>query len=300
MNLQNIRSNLKYRQSFASPMDHGVHTVSLLNVFSLDAPLIAIVWQFVISKSISLELSPHHHLILGLSVWLAYSADRFSEPHSHDLPKAKRHEIFSRHKLAFSSLWFASFIIVLCCSVRYLEVDCILLGLPLFALCMGNFILCRFESRYGFASKCAKEFRTASIFSLGCVFFPFYETPLEGRELLSYWLVPFVLFLINCLCVSQWEWREDEKRENLSWLQKRPEFLRTLIWAKYPCVVLCGLIACRYGMAGNLFMHAFCILSSVILIDRLLAGNQGKREVIDWIYWLLPLTLLGMENVFQF
>ena len=89
MNLQNIRSNLKYRQSFASPMDHGVRTVSLLNVFSLDAPLIAIVWQFVISKSISVELSPHHHLILGLSVWLAYSADRFSEPHAHDLPKAK-------------------------------------------------------------------------------------------------------------------------------------------------------------------------------------------------------------------
>ena len=103
MNLQNIRSNLKYRQSFASSMDHGVRTVSLLNVFSLDAPLIAIVWQFVISKSISVELSPHHHLILGLSVWLAYSADRFSEPHAHDLPKAKRHEIFSRHKLAFSS-----------------------------------------------------------------------------------------------------------------------------------------------------------------------------------------------------
>ena len=47
-------------------------------------------------------------------------------------------------------------------------------------------------------------------------------------------------------------------------------------------------------------MHAFCILSSVILIDHLMAENQGKREVIDWIYWLLPLTLLGMENVFQF
>ena len=277
-----------------------VRKVSLLNDYSLDAPLIAIAWQFVIARFISTDLGIYHYLILGISVWLAYSADRFSEPKLPRLARARRHEIFKRHKLAFYSFWFAGFLIVLSCAINYLEVECFLYGLALFALCLLNFILCRFEDSLGFASSCTKEFRTACILSLGCLFFPYYETDLGFQELLWCWLILFCLFLINCLCVSKWEWFEDERRNRLSWLQKRPAFLNTLAMGKYPFAVVVVILFLMDGLEINLFMHALSVTSFVIFLDLFSSDEQDKRELIDLGYWVIPLLLIGIEDVFGF
>ena len=274
-----------------------VRKFSLLNDYSLDAPLIAIAWQFVIERSISCDLSVYHYFILGISVWLAYSADRFSEPMLPKLGRARRHEIFKRHKSAFYSFWFAGFLIILSCAINYLEVECFLYGLTLFALCFLNFILCRFEARFGFASSCTKEFRTACILSLGCLFFPFYETDLGFQELLCCWLILFCLFLINCLCVSKWEWFEDESRNRLSWLQKRPECLKKLAMGKYPFAVVVVILFLMDGLDINLFMHALSVTSFVLFLDFFSSDEQGKREAIDLGYWIIPLTLIGIEDV---
>ena len=269
----------------------------MLNDYSLDAPLIAIAWQFVIARSISSDLSVCHYLILGISVWLAYSADRFSEPNLPLSRRARRYEIFKHHKSAFVLCWSSSLLLVFYCAARYLEVHCILLGLPLFALCLGNFILCRREARFGFASSCTKEFRTACILSLGCLFFPFYESALGFQELLWCWVLPFCLFLINCLSVSKWEWFEDKKRNRLSWLQKRPGCLKTLVMGKYPFAVVVGILLLIHGLEINLFMHALCVTSFVIFLDFFLSDEQDKREAIDLGYWIIPLTLIGIEDV---
>ena len=47
---------------------------------SLDAPLVAIAWKTFISLGLNNEYFFGETLILGIGVWLAYSADRFVEP----------------------------------------------------------------------------------------------------------------------------------------------------------------------------------------------------------------------------
>lgn len=47
------------------------------NRLSLDAPLIAVVWQDFLSRTYSIALSPSERVTLGLSVWVIYLADRF-------------------------------------------------------------------------------------------------------------------------------------------------------------------------------------------------------------------------------
>lgn len=281
------------------PFDQGFRKVSLLNDYSLDAPLVAIVWQFVLARWISADLGFYHHFILGVSVWLAYSADRFSEPNQPTLGKARRHAIFRHHQFAFLCLWATTFLGVLGCSLRYLDVDYLLCGLPLFALCVGNFLLCRMESRLGFASKCSKEFRTAFIFSLGCILFPFSESSLGFAEFAWFWLVSFSLFLINCVCVSEWEWSEDKKRGCLSWLQSKPVLLKNLSKGKYAFALLAGVGLLIDGLDRSLLTYALCVSAFVILIDSFLSDNQEKREAIDLGYWVLPLALVGFEYVLR-
>ena len=273
-----------------------VRKASLLNHYSMDAPLIAMVWQLVIARCISIDLSLYHYLILGISVWLAYSADRFSEPSLPLSRRARRYEIFKHHKTVFILCWSSSLLLVFYCAARYLEAHCILLGLPLFALCLGNFILCRREARFGFASSWTKEFRTACILLLGCLFFPFYETDLGFQELSWCWVLPFCLFLINCLSVSKWEWVEDEKRNRLSWLQMRPGYLKALSMGKYPFAVIVGILLLVDGFEINLFMHALCVTTFVIFLDFFLPDDQDKREAIDLGYWIIPLALIGIED----
>ena len=297
--LRHTIKNIKYNQTFLLPLDHGFRKVSLLNDYSLDAPLVAIVWQFVLARWISADLGFYHHLILGASVWLAYSADRFSEPNLTTFGKARRHAIFRHHQFTFLCFWATAFLVVLYFSLLYLEVVCLLCGLPLFGLCVGNFLLCRMESRIGFASKCSKEFRTAFIFSLGCILFPFQESSLGFAEFAWFWLFSFSLFLINCICVSEWEWSEDEKRGCLTWLQSKPVLLKTLANGKYLLALLAGIGILIDGLERSLFIYAFFVSVFVILIDSCLSDNQDKREAIDLGYWVLPFAMVGFEYVLR-
>lgn len=45
-------------------------------VLALDAPLVAVSWQLAFAQVFAVALAPGAPLLLGLSVWLAYSADR--------------------------------------------------------------------------------------------------------------------------------------------------------------------------------------------------------------------------------
>ena len=270
---------------------------STLNDYSLDAPLIAISWQIVLARDFSVDLSVFHHLILGVSVWLSYGADRFCEPNLPNGRGARRHEVFKDHAGTFFLCWSTSLLAIVCCSLAHLELRCILFGLCLTILCLVNFALCRSEARLGFASPCAKEIRTAGILSLGCCFFPAYETTIGLDQVACHWAVLFSLFLVNCLAVSRWDWPEDEKRGRLSFFQQSPKMLGLSVWVKYSLAVLFGLVILARGVEANLWMHALWACVFVISLDFLPLEEQHKREAIDLGYWILPLCLIGLGNV---
>ncbi len=168
----------------------------------------------------------------------------------------------------------------------------------LLALSLGNFFLCRFETRFGFASRCSKELRTALILSLGCLFFPAYESSRAWGELSLCWILLFVLFFINCISVSKWEWFKDEKRGSLSCLQKKPEFLKALAMGKYPFALITLIVILINGAEPNLILHALWITLFVISLDFFLMDEEDKRGMIDLGYWIVPLALLGTEYVY--
>ena len=70
------------------------------NVLNLDAPLVAVSWQVLLAKSMSVRLNPREPWALGLAVWLIYLAD-----HLMDTARPASGEWEPPRKLFFRKHW---------------------------------------------------------------------------------------------------------------------------------------------------------------------------------------------------
>jgi hypothetical protein len=75
-----------------------------LNIWCLDAPLVAIAWQWLFARSFNVTLLTASREALFLTAWLIYLVDRFADSISlgATLPKSARHEFCWRHRF----VWF--------------------------------------------------------------------------------------------------------------------------------------------------------------------------------------------------
>mgnify|MGYP001597569382 FL=1 len=87
----------------------GLHLLFFrkINIFGLDAPLVILFWQKLIEYEFNLQMNSRFELILFLSVWLAYSADRFLDNNNIFLKKKleQRHLIFKSNAFNFCIFW---------------------------------------------------------------------------------------------------------------------------------------------------------------------------------------------------
>jgi hypothetical protein len=84
-------------------------------ILSLDAPAVAVLWQGLIARSASVGNALPEMAVLGSSVWLAYSADRWIEGWRL-LPeniRTHRHRFYQRWRWPILAVW----IVVLCADV---------------------------------------------------------------------------------------------------------------------------------------------------------------------------------------
>jgi hypothetical protein len=81
-----------------------------LNLVCLDAPLVAICWQWIFAHSFHLSVPIGHQAALFLTAWIIYLADRFGDSVSlvAGQPKSVRQQFCLRYK----SIWLVSIICV--------------------------------------------------------------------------------------------------------------------------------------------------------------------------------------------
>src|SRR5580658_6918484 len=69
------------------------------NLLSLDAPVIALVWQDFLSRCYPTALNPIGRCVLGLTVWAIYLADRLLDVrHPATVMEPVRHRFYRRHR----------------------------------------------------------------------------------------------------------------------------------------------------------------------------------------------------------
>ncbi|MFD2256244.1 hypothetical protein ACFSSA_06135 [Luteolibacter algae] len=179
------------------------------NLLGLDSPLVAVAWQWLFAKSFGITLPDVFHLILGLSAWCIYLADRLYDSwRTHDVSHAT-------DRLRFTKQFFipltAVMIIAGCINawliLVYVPRDFILTGLTT-AFLVGVYYTIRLGRNLGFASIVPREIICGMLFALGCVIAPFYFATSTMNDLPHFDLAAVffgVLCSMSCILISLWE-----------------------------------------------------------------------------------------------
>lgn len=168
---------------------------------SLDAPVVAVLWQILFARCFHAEVSPLAALVLALAVWLIYAADRVFDAWTKSgcLP---RHEFYRRYWRAVAPVWTAVFAVAGWLAWTRLSADLFERGVLVLAAVAGYFVMVHLARRKMFP----KEAAVAVLFAVGA------SLAAWGQVRSAVDVATIVLFSclcwINCIAIDQWE-RED-------------------------------------------------------------------------------------------
>ena len=187
-------------------------------ILSLDAPAVAVVWQAMLARVAGAGLGPHHRLLLGTSVWLAYSADRWIEGWrlSPETVRTQRHYFFIRWRWPTFGCW----LVILAGSIalavnRFTAREWLAsasLLVPTLLYLLSHQLLHRHHPW-----RVPKEVCVALILAGGAVVYPAALAADGWPRLLAAPTIVFILLcLTNCVLISEWEREVDRDHRQTS------------------------------------------------------------------------------------
>lgn len=180
-------------------------------ILSLDAPLVAVVWQALAAKVAEVAVRPVHLFILGASVWCAYAADRWIEGWRLPLDRV----MTQRHFFAVRWRWP---LLIAWCVVVSADLLAAFTLLHSYELVAGALLLCpvlvylfshQFLHRHR-AWRLPKEICVAGLLCGGVLIFVVSQ-PTAHIQALSEFATGFLLLCFaNCALISYWEHEVDQ------------------------------------------------------------------------------------------
>ena len=179
-------------------------------VLSLDAPLIAVLWQALFAQVFGVSLAWYHVFLLAAPVWLVYSADRlFDGWQRHpEGAQTRRHRFYIVYRKEVVGVWLAVLIASLLAALLTLRPVELLGGFLVLSATLGY--LARLHLSPGTKLIVPKEVQVALLFGAGVALF---LVPLGAPWRI---LSPLVLFTLlcalNCAFISHWEAATDTQQ----------------------------------------------------------------------------------------
>ena len=207
------------------------------NVLSLDAPLVAVLWQGFLADRFALPLRPAGRLALGLTVWAIYLLDRLLDARRPPpLTEPARHRYYRRHSKLMAALFTAVVTADALIAILWLRPAVLRDGSLLSAavlVYLGAFHI----SGLGF--KPSKEISAAMLFTAGTFLTAW--TTIPGSSLAWPAVAFFALCLANMVAIEAWEWRELPNK-SLATLHPCTRWLaRTYSFWVPVTVIVCGI-----------------------------------------------------------
>lgn len=174
------------------------------NLLSLDAPLVAVLWQSFLAYRFELPLRPACRIVLGLTVWAIYLLDRLLDarkPAAIDEPA--RHRFYRRHWKPMATLFIA--VLTADAIVTFGWLRPAMLRGGLIALAGVLLYLAAFHIPPK-AGRLPKEVAAAILFTAGTFLTAWITLPCPRLAWAA--LAFFVLCLANMIAIETWESRE--------------------------------------------------------------------------------------------
>ena len=270
------------------------------NLLSLDAVAVSLVWLWCFSVTEKVPILTPTYLILGLVVWLVYTADRLLDAYrmKDAALSAPRHRFARRFMRPLMVLCGVSLAAAIYLVLFKLQAVLIYHGLVISMMVVLYFVL-RLSPKTDLQLLLPKEVFCGVVFALGSTY-PVHALPnnfLAG--VLTAELALFALLCsLNCIAISVWEWREDQANDDgASIVQNWPGIRRNYV--KY--AFLLAAVATWLGLRGLPDFFAPVLISvalSAVLLGAigLAEGVLSKdlRRVLADVVLLSPLLVVPM------
>ena len=200
------------------------------HLYSLDAPLVAVVWQRWLARSARTPLPWQREVVLALAVWLIYLADRWVDGWD---DRAVRHET-ARHLFAGQHRWLLGGLVgvllatLVITTPWWLTRRDFLTGLGLLALSTLYFWMTHGTREPTWMSFFPKEAAVGTLFAVGTAAFVALHCQ-SGLGRLVVEVVGFAaLCSLNCASITRWERTQVDLRNRSSLLNAFPKLVRGL------------------------------------------------------------------------
>jgi hypothetical protein len=263
-------------------------------VLSLDAAAVAVVWQAAVAREAGASPGWAQVFVLGCSVWLAYTADRWIEswragPRPVLTP---RHRFHQRHRTGVLVAMMAGLLADVAVALTWLGPDDLTAGLILTAAVLTYLVSHQWLHRHA-SWRVPKELLIASLLTAGVWLFVREAGPARLAVPLSlFWLLCFT----NCVLISRWEAGIDRQQGQTSIALEQPAAAR---WIPiFPWVVTAIVVAVLAAGGSTAGFAARAALPSAVLLgvlDRLEpaigwpAARVGADAVLltPLVWWML-------------
>jgi hypothetical protein len=235
------------------------------NFLSLDAPLVAVLWQVLLTRELAVHVKPGEPVVLALCVWLVYVADRVLDalrPLIGDWEPARK-SFYRRHLriAAIAGLSLLSTIIPLAYFIlrRSTFYAGLTLAVPLFFyFALIHLSPVRWRARW------PRELVVACLFTSG-TFLAIWSS--NDRNSSSLWAPAILFFLLcwaNCSAIETWEWQRNVLSEDSA-----PS--HSTRWAARYLMVVGVAIACVAVLMGYLALAPIGFAAAALLSGIALA-----------------------------
>jgi len=173
------------------------------NLLSLDAPLVAVLWQVLFARCFRAGVYALPAVLLVLAVWLIYAADRALDAWN-ETGKLPRHEFYRRHWRAVLPVWTVVLVLTGWLACTRLPSPLFIRGLMLLAGVALYFVAVHFLP--GQLSRMwPKEAAVAVLFALGASLAAWAKIQ-SAADVVTILLFSCLCW-INCVAIEQWEHR---------------------------------------------------------------------------------------------
>ena len=276
------------------------HWWQWLTVLSLDAPLVAVVWQALFARILGVGLGWYQHVLLGLTVWIVYAADRWIEGWrlSAETVQTQRHFFYIRWRWPVFGIGFAAIIFCAVLALTHLDrrewAAGFILVAPILVYLLSHQLVHRHHPW-----RVPKEICIACIFCLGTALAPavlalpanqsiYHALRDIGAAPLAPLWIPLGLFGLLCLAnlalISTWEADVDQKHGQTSVALQFARGLRLI--RALPWLLAALGLAAAFGTHHMDRTTGLCVTASGLLLGWLdllepKLGREAARAFVD-------------------
>jgi hypothetical protein len=258
-----------------------------LSLLCLDAPIVAVTWQWIFAWSFGAHLNFSLRALLFLTAWLIYLADRFADTIRlpAEAPISLRHRFCRKHMVAWWLAIVVIFFVGVALALRTLDLQILLLGGTLGALCL-LYLFINQSLAGNWRPLPVKEKAIGILFAAGTTLAVVGQLPGLTISFGAGVILFAILCTLDCLSIAAWERELDVAQGKASFMTSVPIAARALNSIGYAIALAAIGCAIFWRFAFPLWL---CLGASALLLVRL---NRAERQPPDSRTALADLVLL--------